>query len=211
MSVPAVEEFRWSIEELREASEREGIDRHGMLGTWLAALEKVLERMAGLVEAQEEGLTKTVAEAKALCDGELAKVRELTRAANAALHQARTALIQEEVIRENLVARMIDHGYTFNGPHWDFPESPVQGLYSRPLAYESVHSLDDFQPCLDQVIHFPEEVVDRAWKRVPAGWIEGEEDTLERLLMELLRRRPRLPELISATRSARNNPFPNWQ
>ncbi|MBV9504575.1 MAG: hypothetical protein JO323_06165 [Acidobacteriia bacterium] len=117
----------------------------------------------------------------------------------------------EASARPSFVTRMIDQGYTFNGPHWDFPESPVQGLYSRPLAYESVRSLDDFQPCLDQVIHFPEEVVDRAWKRVPADWIEGEEDTLERLLVELLRRRPRLPDLISATRSARNNPFPNWQ
>jgi hypothetical protein len=113
--------------------------------------------------------------------------------------------------RPAFVARMIDHGYAFNGPYWDFPDSPIQGLYARSLVYENVHSLDDFQPWLDQAVHFPEEVVDRAWKRVPADWITGEEDALERLLEELLRRRPRLPELISASRSARTNPFPNWQ
>jgi hypothetical protein len=112
--------------------------------------------------------------------------------------------------RPSFVARMIDHGYTFNGPHWDFPESPVQGLYARPLVYESVHSLDDFQPSLDQVMHFPEEVVDRAWKRVPAEWVAGEEDALEHMLEKLLSRRARLPELISSCRSARTNPFPNW-
>jgi len=113
--------------------------------------------------------------------------------------------------RPGFVARMIDHGYTFNGPNWDFPESAVQGLYARPLVYQSVRSLDDFHPWLDQIMNFPEEVVDRAWKHIPGEWIAGEEDALDRLLDELFRRRSRLPELISACRSARTNPFPNWQ
>lgn len=113
--------------------------------------------------------------------------------------------------RPGFVARMIDHGYIFNGPHWDFPESPVQGLYARPLVYECVRSLDDFEPWLHQAMHFPEEVVDRAWKRIPVEWIRGEEDALDRLLEELYRRRHRLPDLISACRTARTNPFPNWR
>jgi hypothetical protein len=113
-------------------------------------------------------------------------------------------------VRPGFIARMIDHGYTFNGPHWDFPESAVQGLYARPIVYQSVRSLDDFQPWLQQVISFPEEVVDQAWKRTPAAWIDGEEDELERMLNQLLERRKRLPELISACREARTNPFPNW-
>src|SRR5215831_3729286 len=54
--------------------------------------------------------------------------------------------------RPGFVARMIDHGYTFNGPNWDFPESAVQGLYARVAVYHSVRSLDDFQPWLDQII-----------------------------------------------------------
>jgi len=28
--------------------------------------------------------------------------------------------------RPGFVARMIDHGYTFNGPNWDFPDSPCK-------------------------------------------------------------------------------------
>lgn len=113
--------------------------------------------------------------------------------------------------RPGFVAQMIDHGYAFNGPYWDFPESPVQGLYARSLVYESVRSLGDFQPWLDQVTYFPEEVIDRAWKRIPADWIAGEEDALELLLEELLRRRTRVPDLIKGCRSARTDPFPNWQ
>jgi hypothetical protein len=112
--------------------------------------------------------------------------------------------------RPGFVARMIDHGFAFNGPNWDFPESPLQGLYARRLVYDSVRSLDDFQPWLDQVVSFPEEVIDRAWKRIPRDWTDGEEDALDQLLERLFERRKRVPELISACRGARTNPFPNW-
>jgi hypothetical protein len=113
--------------------------------------------------------------------------------------------------RPGFVARMIDHGYTFNGPNWDFPDSAVQGLYARPAVYSGVRSLDDFQPWLDQVIHFPEEVIDRAWKGIPPEWVEGEEDALDRLLEALWERSKRVPALIEACRQARTNPFPNWR
>jgi HipA-like protein len=112
--------------------------------------------------------------------------------------------------RPGFVAAMIDHGYAFNGPNWDFPESAIQGLYGRTMVYRNVRSLDDFQPWLDQVIHFPEEVMDRAWKSVPPEWIDGEEDALDRLLEQLWTRRARAPELIAACRNSRVNPFPNW-
>lgn len=113
-------------------------------------------------------------------------------------------------LKLGFVALMIDHGFAFNGPHWDFPDSAVQGLYMRRLVYESVRSLDDFQPWLDQIIHFPEEVIDQAYKQVPPEWIEGEEDAFKRLLEKLLRRRKRLPDLVSDCRKAKTNPFPKW-
>jgi hypothetical protein len=113
--------------------------------------------------------------------------------------------------RPGFVARMIDHGFAFDGPNWSFADSPIQGLYPRRMVYDPVRSLDDFQPWLGQVVHFPEEVMDRAWKRIPPDWIEGEEDALQQLLERLFERRGRLPDLIAACRSARVNPFPNWQ
>ena len=113
--------------------------------------------------------------------------------------------------RPGFVARMIDHGFIFNGPNWDFPEAPLQGLYPRHLVYESVRSLDDFQPWLEQVTHFPEEVMDLAWKRIPPGWLDGEEETLQRVLDLLFDRRRRVADLIAACRSGRVNPFPRWK
>jgi hypothetical protein len=137
--------------------------------------------------------------------------RAMVRGSEAASRATESSLATPAAGRPGFVARMIDHGYTFNGPHWDFPESPVQGLYARRLVYDGVRSLDDFQPWLEQVIHFPEEVVDQAWKRIPPDWVEGEEDALDRLLEKLFERRKRLPDLVSACRESKVNPFPNWK
>lgn len=112
--------------------------------------------------------------------------------------------------RPAFVVRMIDHGFVFNGPSWDFTGSPLLGLYPRKVVYENIHSLDDFQPWLDHVVHFPEDVVDRAYKQVPPEWVEGEEDEFECLLESLLKRRKRVPDLICEARGSRVNPFPNW-
>jgi hypothetical protein len=113
-------------------------------------------------------------------------------------------------LKLGFVSLMIDHGFAFNGPHWDFPDSPLQGLYSRKLVYESVRSLDDFQPWLDQIIHFPEEVMDQAFKQVPPEWLEGDQKAFEQLLEKLLRRRKGTPDLLIDCQGAKSNPFPNW-
>ncbi len=109
------------------------------------------------------------------------------------------------------VALMMDHGYIFDGPHWTFSDSAIQGLYFRPLVYETVTSWDSFQPWLDRVVHFPEEVVDEAFKQIPREWLNGDEEELVKLLTLLLRRRARVPELIRDCRRGRVNPFPNWR
>ncbi len=109
------------------------------------------------------------------------------------------------------VAQMIDHGFVFNGPEWTFADSPLQGLYFRRAVYRGARALDDFQPWLDQVANFPEDVVDRAWKGIPRAWIAGsEQEEGERLLNRLMARRGRVPDLIRETAEARSLPFPDW-
>jgi hypothetical protein len=109
------------------------------------------------------------------------------------------------------VALMIDHGFVFNGPHWNFPDSPVQGLYQRNSVYNAVRSLESFQPWLERVIHFPESVIDQALRQVPPQWIAGEEEQLEQLMERLMRRCRRVPDLISDARLGQSNPFVNWR
>lgn len=113
--------------------------------------------------------------------------------------------------RAGFIAQMIDQGYLFNGPQWEFTDSPLQGLAPRSVIYQGVRSLDDFQPWLDQVTWFPEEVLDTVWKRVPPQWTEGEDSLLEQLLEKLLRRRPRVAELLAGCRRAKPSLFPDWK
>ena len=112
------------------------------------------------------------------------------------------AMVRREgssVRRPGFVARMIDNGLAFNGWHWDFPESAVQGLYFRKQVYGQPCSLEDFEPWLTRVVNVPEEIMDQAWKRIPSQWIEGDEENLEQLLERLYRRRRCVPELIRAS------------
>jgi hypothetical protein len=114
-------------------------------------------------------------------------------------------------LKMGFVAQMIDNGFVFNGPHWGFAESAIQGQYFRPSVYRSVRGLADFEPWLARIANFPEEIVDQAVKAIPPIWLEGEEEALEVLLARLLKRRSRVADLIEDSRQGRVNPFPNWR
>lgn len=122
-----------------------------------------------------------------------------------------TPLKGDAPARVGFFAQMIDHGFAFNGPHWGYPDSPMQGVYFRSSVYADVKSLDSFQPWLDMVRHFPIEVIDEAWKQIPPAWIDGEEDQLQALLESLMKRRARVDQLIANVREARPAMFPNWK
>ena len=113
--------------------------------------------------------------------------------------------------RLGFVAQMIDHGFIFDGPNWRLHDSPLQGLYFRPRVYQDVHGLDDFQPWLDRIAHFPEAVVDQALKQIPPAWLQGDEPALARLLELAMRRRKRVASLLEACGRTRANVFPNWR
>ena len=113
--------------------------------------------------------------------------------------------------RIGFFAQMIDHGFAFNGPHWEFHDSPLQGLYFRTSVYDEVQSLDSFQPWLEMVEHFPMEVVEAASREIPRQWLNGDEGELERMLEKLLKRSSRVPELILEIQRKRSNVFANWR
>jgi hypothetical protein len=122
-----------------------------------------------------------------------------------------TPLKGDAPARIGFFAQMIDHGFAFNGPHWEFQDTPLNGLYFRTSVYEEVTSLDSFQPWLDMVTNFPVEVIDAAWKEIPREWLDEDEDELEKLLERLLKRRPKVGALIEEVRRQRASAFPNWR
>ncbi len=109
------------------------------------------------------------------------------------------------------VAQMVDNGFVLEGPHWRFSESPILGLYFRTVIYRTVRGLSDFEPWLERIRNFPEEVVDQVLKQIPPSWLQGDESELERLLERLLARRKRVADMVEACRGLRVNPFPEWR
>lgn len=117
----------------------------------------------------------------------------------------------ETALQVGLTALMIDHGYAFNGPHWEYIDSPLTGLYFRPSVYKRIRGWDDFQPCLDRILYFPEKIIDEARHQIPSAWLDGDADVLERLLERLISRRSVVPELIRRCLLDPMNPLPNWK
>lgn len=117
---------------------------------------------------------------------------------------------ETQPLRKAFLAVMIDHGFAFNGPHWDFPDAPMQGLYFRHSVYDPVRSLDDFEPWLSRIRSFPEEALDEAIRSLPAAWTEGDESALEKLATQLLKRRKKAADWIEAARKSKVKPFANW-
>jgi hypothetical protein len=109
------------------------------------------------------------------------------------------------------VALMIDHGFLFNGPHWEFVSGVGYGTYMRRVVYDAVTGMDAFEPWLGRIRNFPDSVIDQAVRQIPPDWIRGEEEDLERTLVGLMRRRRMVPELIEELHESKVNPFSNWR
>jgi hypothetical protein len=104
----------------------------------------------------------------------------------------------------------IDQGYCFNAGEWTFPDSPLRGVYARNDVYAHIRGWDDFEPWLSTIETMDERFLAELAGQVPPEWYGGDWDSLERLIMMLLKRRARVRELIEAFRKSTRQPFVNW-
>lgn len=109
-------------------------------------------------------------------------------------------------------ARMIDQGFCFNANEWNFPDAPLRGLYPRRVVYQSVMGLDSFAVGLERLEkNITEEFLDKAAGEIPPEWYDFDQDSLYRLLEQLLRRKELVPALLEQARKTYRDPFPNWK
>jgi hypothetical protein len=106
----------------------------------------------------------------------------------------------------------IDQGSCFNAGEWNFPDSPLRGLYGNKTIYRDVvKSIDDFEPWLSQIeTEFDLDTILEAAKGIPPEWYEHDTEALTGLLEHLNRRRKKIRELLG--QSCRRLPliFPHW-
>ncbi|MCE5311433.1 MAG: hypothetical protein LLG20_27670 [Acidobacteriales bacterium] len=108
-----------------------------------------------------------------------------------------------------ILARMIDHGYTFGGQHWAFEDAPLYGLYRDKAVYRAVRSWADFEPWFEAIDSVDEHAVMSLVRLVPTEW-EIETRPFEILLGRLLERRKSVPRMIEALRASAYSPFEEW-
>jgi hypothetical protein len=121
----------------------------------------------------------------------------------------RQAVFSKKSRERNYSVTFIDQGYCFNAGEWNFPDSPLRGVYSRNDVYRSVKGWDGFEPWLTRVELMPLETIVQCADGIPPEWY-GDGEDLERLIEQLDKRRSRVRELIEAFKKSSRAPFPNW-
>jgi hypothetical protein len=125
----------------------------------------------------------------------------------------RQAVYWRKTRERKYTATFIDQGYCFNAGEWNFPDSPLRGVFARNDVYKDVKGWQSFEPWMTRIAEFaPEHIWDIAGE-IPPQWYGTSSDmgALEKLVETLIKRRARVPELIKDFRTSSRQPFPNWK
>ncbi|HEV2289137.1 MAG TPA: HipA family kinase [Candidatus Acidoferrales bacterium] len=105
---------------------------------------------------------------------------------------------------------MVDQGFCFNGEKWNFPDSPLWGLYHRRVVYDHVRAMNAFEPWLRRLEN---EVslgtLRELANKIPSQWYRNNARALSRLVLELDRRRMLVRGLLRSTLRVRRDYFPH--
>jgi hypothetical protein len=123
----------------------------------------------------------------------------------------RQAVFTKQHRDKRYTASFIDQGYCFNAGEWRFIDAPLRGVYARNVVYSGVTGWDSFEPWLSRIQALDSEQLWCAAKTVPPQWYGEDNEAMEILIMKLLDRRERIPELITQFRYSSRTPFPNWR
>jgi hypothetical protein len=124
---------------------------------------------------------------------------------------ARQAAFWRVKRQHDYTAAFIDQGYCFNGGGWDFPDSPLRGVYEQDEAYAGVLGWDSFEPWLSQIEDLSLADISAVADEIPPGWYGSNSGALDHLVQMLLERRSLTRGLLTAFRSSSRHPFPNWR
>ena len=118
-------------------------------------------------------------------------------------------LRESEGQRHSMV--MIDQGFCFNCGEWNFPDSPLRGLYTDKEVYQEIKSIDDFEPWLGRLeTEFTRDALFDAAKSIPPEWYEFDAGALSALLERLNHRRSIVRELLWVACNRLPSDFPKW-
>ncbi len=122
----------------------------------------------------------------------------------------RQAVFERRPRERKYRATFIDQGFCFNAGEWNFPDSPLRGVYARNQVYARVTGWESFEPWLSRVEEMTAGPLWEIAEAVPPEWYGGDTAVIERLMEQMLARRGRVRELIESFRDSNREPFPKW-
>lgn len=106
---------------------------------------------------------------------------------------------------------MIDQGFCFNCGAWNFPESPLRGLYHDRGIYEWIQGIDAFEPWLSRLeTEFDLDVLLEAAAGIPPQWYGSNTASLYGMLERLNRRRSTIRQQLREACEDSPRIFPRW-
>ena len=122
----------------------------------------------------------------------------------------RQAVFDRRARERRYRATFIDQGFCFNAGEWSFPDNPLRGVFPRNSVYQHITGWDGFEPWLSRIENLKPDQLWSIAEAVPPEWYGGDPNTIESLVEDLLFRRARVRDLITAVRDSTREPFPNW-
>src|SRR5215831_3477657 len=123
----------------------------------------------------------------------------------------RQAVFSKAINARKYKVTFIDQGYCFNSAEWNFPDSPLRGVYARNLVYQHTTGWNAFEPALSRAERIDSANLWRLAEGMPEEWWHrGNSCDLEHLIEALYHRRSMICDLIAAFRKSSRNPFPDW-
>src|SRR5262249_36082212 len=120
----------------------------------------------------------------------------------------RQAVFSKATAQRKYTATFIDQGYCFNAGEWNFPDSPLRGVYPRNSVYAGINEWESFDPWLARIENFDPALIWQIAEEIPPEWYGSADKELEILICTLISRRTLVRDLITAFRMSSRNPFP---
>jgi hypothetical protein len=107
-------------------------------------------------------------------------------------------------------AVFIDQGHCFNAGEWNFPDSPLRGIYAHNSVYAGVTGWESFEPVLSRVEQIGFADIWSIAREIPQEWYRHDVSGLARLMQTLYDRCVLVREFIASFRKSSRSRFPNW-
>lgn len=83
-------------------------------------------------------------------------------------------------------------------------------MYARNCVYKDVRGWDAFEPWLSRIEKLDPLIVREIAGEIPPEWVGHDWQELEKLAEEIISRRGKVRDLITAFRNSSRQPFPDW-